>query len=125
MTGISSTTRVEWDDPDIEVRYNFCTYRGEPFSGELVEHYPDGQLSNVERYVDGEVDGPQRIWYPDGSLQSETMTSRGRTIGLSRTWYPSGQLKDERVYDGVAVVSRRTWAEDGTLTGDEDWTQPG
>ena len=113
MAEDSEVTRLDIDDPDVEIEYDFCTYRGKPFTGEVAEYGSNGQMVG---------DGIQRGWYYDGAPRSEVTTRHGRTIGPARSWYPSGQLKQEAEFDGVDYVRRRAWAEDGTLI--DDWTAP-
>lgn len=55
---------VNWDE-DLRL-----VYRGELFTGEVVETVA-GQLLSQSFYVNGIPDGPDREWWAEGGLKSE------------------------------------------------------
>lgn len=105
--------RVDVDEVDHDDDL-VLTYRGEPFTGEVVEHGRDGAVTSSINYVDGIEHGSSRFWYPDGTLQSEATARRGVAVGVARDWYSNGKLAIERTFDddGVLVEIKR-WGEDG------------
>ncbi|MEV0849990.1 hypothetical protein AB0J21_29620 [Streptomyces sp. NPDC049954] len=114
--------RVDADDSGIDMEgSSIVTYRGEPFTGELVEHYPDGrQLWNLTTYADGLEDGPQREWYPDGTLKSEGRARPWAEDDPWRTYHPNGVLAEELELDVVGRRKRRVrWNDEGQLIGEE------
>lgn len=106
--------RINIDDTDIgdDLAYR---YRGQPFTGEVVETNRAGQVINLMTLVDGRGHGPELSWFPNGQLETETLLEEGRPVGTSRAWHANGQLADERVFDerGIVIESRR-WNEDGS-----------
>lgn len=92
----------------------FVIYEGEPFTGEVVDYYADGQLRKIETYGNGIPRGPERTFYPDGSIKSEYWNVDGGWHGIGRTWFPNGQPESETRYDHAEVVERKRWSEDGT-----------
>ena len=69
--------RVDIDDDEVDSDHDFCLYRGEPFTGELVEYGSDGSTVELTTYKDGLTDGPSRSWYWDGTLKRESTSRRG------------------------------------------------
>ncbi len=115
------TRRIDMDDPEADATGpdGLMYYRGELFTGEMVELYDDGSLFTLTTYVDGMEDGPSQGFYPDGSPQSEGTAARNRAIGEWREWYPDGTVKQVDVYDDTGRLrSRRKWDAAGTLIQD-------
>ncbi|MGW4245443.1 toxin-antitoxin system YwqK family antitoxin [Nocardia sp. NPDC004722] len=93
------------------------TFRGEPFTGEVVETIGD-QLLTQEFYVDGVPHGPDREWWADGSLKSEGEVVYGRPQGTWRSWHPNGQIAEEREFNSKGhLTTVRKWDEDGNPIG--------
>ncbi|MFF5189746.1 toxin-antitoxin system YwqK family antitoxin [Streptomyces sp. NPDC000345] len=115
---MAKPTRIDIDDPAVDMDHiQRLLYRGELFTGEVVEHL-GGALVSLECYEDGLRHGPNREWYKDGSLRSEGTAQRGRPVGVSREWHPNGTLAHERVFadDGLTMLSDHEWDEDGQPT---------
>ncbi|MEX5713197.1 hypothetical protein AB1484_34425 [Parafrankia sp. FMc6] len=92
----------------------FVVYEDEPYTGEVVAYYPDGQLRKIETYGNGRRRGLERTFYPDGTLESEYWNVDGGRHGVGRTWFPNGQPESETQYDHAKVLERKRWSEDGT-----------
>jgi antitoxin component YwqK of YwqJK toxin-antitoxin module len=113
---------------------------GQPFTGWLVEHYPDGSLKSRSMVRDGKLNGISQGWYPDGSLQieehfiqgvanglvtrwhansrtlSEATARDGRLHGVYRRWHTNGQLAEEITYtEGKPHRLSRAWFPNGKL----------
>ncbi|OXR45407.1 putative antitoxin YwqK [Nocardia cerradoensis] len=88
-------------------------YRGELYSGEVVEMLGD-QLLSQEFYVNGIRHGPSRKWWADGRMMSEGEMIAGRPSGVFRKWHPNGRVAEEVHFDGNGMlVARYRWDEDG------------
>lgn len=113
---------------------------GRPFTGWLVERYPDavlksrswlskgvlhgisegwytnGTLQVREHYADGISKGEVTRWSEYGAKESEGTALEGKLEGLFRRWYPTGQLSDEvRFRAGVPEGLSQAWHPDGSL----------
>ncbi|WP_040804587.1 toxin-antitoxin system YwqK family antitoxin [Nocardia concava] len=89
------------------------TFRGEPFTGEVVETIGD-QLLSQEFYVAGVPHGPDREWWAGGPLKSEGEVDYGRPKGIWRSWHHNGQLAEEREFNGRGhLTAVRRWDEAG------------
>lgn len=91
----------------------YVVYEGDPFTGEVVDRYPNGQLCKVQAYENGRPRGLERTFYPDGTIESEYWNADGGWHGVGRTWFPNGQPESETQYDHGQVVRRKRWSEDG------------
>lgn len=106
--------RINIDETDVgdDLAYR---YKGELFTGEIVETDPQGNVVNLLTLVDGRGNGPEVSWFSNGQMKTETMLRDGNPIGTSRAWYANGVLADERIFDerGFLVETHR-WNEDGS-----------
>ncbi|RCV48342.1 toxin-antitoxin system YwqK family antitoxin [Marinitenerispora sediminis] len=111
--------RVRDDEVDGD-EFGTLLYEGEPFTGEVVEAAPSGQIISLMTYKDGYEDGPWLEWYPDGSPRIEGQNVFGKgAVGRWREWYSNGQLaKDQEFDERGNEISRRQWDEDGNLVED-------
>jgi len=82
--------------------------------------YSNGQLAIEETYKDGKLNGLYRSWYTNGQLSFEKNYKDSKLNDLFRSWYCNGGLWDECIYiDGVEVVPRRAWNNEGVLISDK------
>lgn len=118
--------RVDDDDPDLETQLDSrVTYRGEYFTGEVVETNDDTVVS-LTTYRDGFEDGPSLEWFPDGTRLSEGTVRKGIPIGAWRLWHANGALAEEKVFDEAGkghILRIRRWSESGEITKDTVYEQ--
>ena len=111
-----------------------------PFTGVLLDFYPDGvlrsrsvvsngqlnglfegwytnrQLEVREGYRTNFSDGLRTKWYPDGRKLSEATIVLGKMQGIFRRWYENGKLAEEiPMRDGKIEGVGRTYYESGFL----------
>jgi antitoxin component YwqK of YwqJK toxin-antitoxin module len=79
----------------------------EPYSGEVVSHYENGQKVRKGTCKDGEVDGKWTYWYENGQ-KSEERTYKDGEYFLSNSWGKNGKIM---VKDGNGVWTY--WSPDG------------
>lgn len=114
-----------------------------PFSGWIVESYPDGGRESRSRVeggilnglsvgwhtngvmavrewvVRGKTHGIRTKWDLDGNRRSESEIKEGILDGVHREWYPTGVLASEVMFvNGKAAGPARRWAPDSTLEGE-------
>ena len=115
---------VDMDDEDFEFDVHlYARYKGEPLTGELVEHDPSGVLRGRTGYRNGKPHGLSRGWYADGTLQSEASIEHNRAVGVAKEFHPNGALAEERYFEGgsgatstssaSSWVETRRWAQNG------------
>lgn len=96
------------------VRYR---YKGGPFTGELVETAPTGDLIKSEMYKDGVPHGLSREWFPNGVLREEGEMRKGDPIGEWREWHSNGRLAALSLFSEFGNgLGYKLWDEDGNLT---------
>lgn len=102
-----------------------------PFTGFVVDTYPDGARKARFHVVDGKADGVWAEWYPNGAIRfysewragkgegpfiyfhpngeiSERVTARADIWdGVAEGWHPDGRKAFERVYQAGTVLSDR------------------
>ncbi|MGW5342378.1 toxin-antitoxin system YwqK family antitoxin [Streptomyces sp. NPDC004050] len=114
--------KIDIDDPDVDMdEAQRLTYRGELYTGEVVE-YLGGSLVSQESYASGIRDGLSREWYKDGRLRAEGVVRRGRPRGEFLEWHPNGVLKSRQVFNdsGMVLEEEYEWDETGRQT--RAWT---
>ncbi len=115
---LTAPQRIDIDDPEVGMdEGRRLLYRGEPFSGEVVE-YLSGHLVSLDVYVDGVQSGISREWYTDGTPRSAGMTQNGLPSGESKEWHPNGQLAVRQVFstNGLTLLEDFRWDKEGRPT---------
>jgi antitoxin component YwqK of YwqJK toxin-antitoxin module len=108
------TVRVEYDDVKTEDDLR-VTHQGEPFTGEVVERSPQGQVIAVTTYFNGMEDGSSTEWYPTGERRAAGSARYGLAVGVHEEWYRNGSLAIRSEFDDHGrLLSRHRWAPDGT-----------
>jgi hypothetical protein len=95
-------------------------YRGELFTGEVVDTDDDGQVVGLTTYEQGLEHGPQYELFPDGRKKAQGSCDRGGVVGVWREWHANGNLAELNVFNKYSErVRRLRWDESGELV--EDW----
>jgi len=87
-----------------------------PFTGVVVEHYPNRVLKSRAQVFDGKLDGLSEGWHTNGILQVEEHFQKGVSNGRRVKWHANGAKASEcEVIDGKLNGVFRRWNEDATL----------
>lgn len=87
-----------------------------PFTGVMIEVYPDGSPKTRSRLREGRLEGPSTGFYPDGEVQVQEMFVEGVSHGARIKWHPNGVKASEAVIrDGQLHGLFRRWYENGVL----------
>ncbi len=110
---------------------------GVPFTGTVIDMWPDGARKARFQVVDGKANGAWAEWYRDGAIRfysewragkgegpfvyfhpngeiSERVTARADIWdGLAEGWHPDGRKAFERVYQAGTALSDRRFAASG------------
>ena len=111
--------RIDYDDTDGDAD-GTVLFEGVPFTGEVVDHWPDGTVQSSTAYRNGVEDGPYREWHRNGTLRTEGLNDpRYGAAGIWREWDERGRLIEERSFgrDGEMTAVRR-WDGDGRPVGE-------
>lgn len=88
-----------------------------PFSGIMVEHYPDGILRSRSTVTNGLLQGLSEGWFTNAQIQVSEHFKEGVSHGLRTKWYLSGAKQSEaQIVDGELNGPFRKWHENGILS---------
>ncbi|MFD3705021.1 hypothetical protein ACFWUP_17945 [Nocardia sp. NPDC058658] len=114
---------IELSDPDvvIDAVTGRLSYRGEPYSGAVIQSRPDGSWREYWSYDDGDREGDWTGWYPDGTMRYNGEFYRNRPVGTWQEWYPDGARRLEDVYDiEGTLLTHSVWNPAGEVIEFED-----
>lgn len=87
-----------------------------PFTGFVVEHYPDGTLKSRSAVRNGRLDGPSEGWFTNGTLQVREHFRDGTAHGPRTRWFPNGTRASEATLSNGQITGIfRRWNDDATL----------
>ena len=64
-----------------------------PYTGMVVEKFPDGTPRGEASFIKGRKDGRERFWYPNGKLKEESHWFDGQPDGIMQTWNQEGEVQ--------------------------------
>ena len=76
----------------------------EPFTGRVVEEYPDRSPRAEAGFLNGKKDGMERFWFPKVKLKSEGQWFDGKQNGVFREWNEGGKLVRATHYKNGQVI---------------------
>lgn len=114
---------LERDRSGLQLRENKL-FDGElPFTGTVIERYPDGVLRSRSSVSNGLLQGLSQGWYTNGQLQVTEHFVAGVSHGLRSKWYPDGaKLSDATIANGKLDGRFQRWHENGTLSEQIDFS---
>jgi antitoxin component YwqK of YwqJK toxin-antitoxin module len=94
----------------------FLTGAARPFTGSMIERYPDATLRSESAIANGLLHGLSQGWYTNGQLEIKEQFKAGKSHGLRTRWYPSGaKLSEASIREGQLHGPFRRWHENGTV----------
>ena len=115
LWGCASQKKIVDADNVIE-REGIYYVEGEsdPFSGEAVTYYDNGQLKSRVGFLNGKEHGKAILWYKNGQKESEMAFHNGKPHGKIVSWYGTGQKHTEGEYKyGEPIGINTYWYENG------------
>ena len=64
-----------------------------PYTGMVVEKFPDGSPRAEASFIKGRKDGMERFWYKNRRLKEESHWFDGLAEGIMKTWTEEGKAK--------------------------------
>lgn len=108
---------VERMRSELEVRDDRLYLRGahdQPFTGRLVEFFPEGARRIEIEIVEGRPHGRSRGWHDNGQLEVEEQFAAGVSHGLRTRWHRNGtQRSQAQVEQGVITGRFVEWHDNG------------
>ena len=91
----------------------------EPFTGTVVESFPNGSLSLSTTFYEGKPHGSQKRNFPSGVMASEIFFDKGVLSGTKTKWWKNGRMREEEYWSDGKFRGRRLWDEVGRLIREE------
>lgn len=87
-----------------------------PFTGAMVELYPDGALKSRSMIAGGLLHGASEGWHPNGQLAVREHFRKGVSHGLREKWYADGaKMSEVTIVQGKLQGTFRRWHGNGAL----------
>ena len=87
-----------------------------PFTGVLLEFYPDGAPLSRSAISNGQLNGLSEGWHTNRQAQIREHFRANISDGLRTKWHPNGnKLSEVTIVQGKIEGLFRRWREDGTL----------
>lgn len=67
--------------------------------GRSIHYFLNGQVSAIEWYRNGKLEGAASYWHQNGAKQGEIAYVRGVPNGVARTWYDDGTIESEKQWN--------------------------
>ena len=88
-----------------------------PFTGTMVEHYPDGAIKSRSQVAGGQLHGLSEGWHTNGLLQVTETFQAGVSHGTRTKWHENGRkLSEAPIAHGQIHGTFRRWTEQGLLS---------
>jgi antitoxin component YwqK of YwqJK toxin-antitoxin module len=87
-----------------------------PFTGWMLDHFPDGKVSLRSAVVNGRLEGMSEGWFTNGVRQIQEHFRHGLPEGIRRTWHGNGRKRSEgHLLSGLQHGLYRLWDDQGNL----------
>lgn len=94
----------------------FLLGKDRPFTGLLVESYPDGSIRSRSALVEGLLHGVSEGYYTNGQLEVQEEFRHGVAHGIRTKYHPNGNIKSQgAILDGQIDGIYRCWNDHGFL----------
>ncbi len=115
---VSKTKKITKEGVEI------TTFEGKPYTGYLIETYPNGKQKIWKTMKDGITNGQWQEWLENGKLRYNAYWKDGKGHGLWQYFHDNGKLKYEESYildipNGIS----RAYYDNGQIKEDMFWLQ--
>lgn len=94
----------------------YLTNQAAPFTGFMIENYPDGSKQSRSELKEGVMDGVSEGWLTNGVLQVQEHFVKGVSHGTRTKWHPNGaKLSEANIENGKITGIFRRWHDNGQL----------
>jgi antitoxin component YwqK of YwqJK toxin-antitoxin module len=119
-------TIIEFADSSISNRQGVLFYHEKPFTGIVIDKYPNNQLIMMNVFLNGLLEGKQEKWYSDGSKMEVRFYKENRKSGEHHGWWENGQMKFEYfIENDIPIKTHREWYQNGQLYSLSNYNQEG
>jgi len=94
----------------------------EPFTGNNLCKYEDGQIESVGNFKDGKEDGKWTAWDENGQKRGEGYYKDNKKDGKWTRWYENGQIESEANWKDDKREGKWTrWYENGQIREEKNY----
>ena len=87
-----------------------------PFTGIIVEKYPDGSVKSRSTLLNGILHGVSEGWHTNGTLQVREHFQNGVSHGVRTKWFANGsKMSEATIEHGKINGAFRRWHQNGAL----------
>jgi cytochrome oxidase Cu insertion factor (SCO1/SenC/PrrC family) len=109
-----STRSVPWEET--QQLAGLRQLSGQPFTGAVITHHPNGRIALRENYRAGQRHGLSERWGEDGRLIEQRRYADGDKVGKHQGWWPSGAKRFEMHFEqGVLQGAVEYWHANGFM----------
>jgi antitoxin component YwqK of YwqJK toxin-antitoxin module len=88
-----------------------------PFTGLMVDRYPNGALVSRCQVSNGLLNGASESWYTNGQMQTREYFKDGVSNGQREKWHENGRLLSQaKIAEGKVTGTFRSWHDNGHLS---------
>jgi antitoxin component YwqK of YwqJK toxin-antitoxin module len=123
VLGISFANAQDFSSQDVLLINNVCYVKGSntPYTGKIVDKYPNGSKQQEVVYKYGKQDGVSTQWYKDGAVKSKSAYVDGKHNGGTIWWQPNGKKRFEAHFkNGREYGVTTEWLYDGKKASELD-----
>ena len=96
--------------------HSYWKHEATPFSGAMLEQYPDGSRKSRSVLSNGVMHGVSEGWFSNGHLQIREHFHHGLSHGLREKWFASGaKMSEATIEAGKMEGVFKRWHEAGTM----------
>ncbi len=91
-------------------------FKGKPYSGYVLEKYPNGKKASQNAYFKGKLEGVQQKWFENGAKMEVRHYAENRKISTHEGWYENGQKRYKYfIENDIPIKTHREWYSSGQL----------
>lgn len=91
-------------------------FKEKPYSGYVLEKYPNGQKATLNAYFKGKLEGIQHKWFDNGAKMEVRHYAENRKVSTHEGWYENGQKRYEYfIENDIPIKTHREWYPNGQL----------
>lgn len=104
------------DCSDLKYENRITTLNGKLFTGKCHEYYSNGQISSIQKYLDGKDHGSWNFYYSNGNKRTEAFFNYGKRINSWNYYSKSGFIYKINYFDSLGKPTG-IWKTYDTLNG--------
>ena len=91
---MEKTREVEFYQKQLIDGLAYVLGENDPFSGNFIYRYPNGEIKTIEPYINGLKEGTEIKFYENGQVKESIDFKAGHISGDSIQYYENGQMKE-------------------------------